>query len=65
MSKAYKSEICAAIHETAEALYEHGIINEVTLKEFDDSCLVLSPLGEEVATPKSGTSEIEQSCHTI
>ena len=39
MKKKYKSEAFAAIHETAEGLYECGIIDEKTMKEFDDSCL--------------------------
>lgn len=39
MTKTYKSELSAAIHETAETLYEHGIIDKVTMKEFDESCL--------------------------
>ena len=40
MNKTYKSELSAAIHETAEGLYEHGIIDKTTMKEFDASCLV-------------------------
>lgn len=40
MPKTYKSELSAAIHETAEGLYEHGIIDKTTMKEFDASCLV-------------------------
>lgn len=40
MPKTYKSELSAAIHETAEVLHEHGIIDKTTMKEFDASCLV-------------------------
>ena len=40
MTKTYKSELSSAIHETAEHLYEHGLIDKVTMKEFDESCLV-------------------------
>jgi putative transcriptional regulator len=39
MTKIYKSQLSAAIHETAEQLYEHGAISKVTMKEFDNSCL--------------------------
>ena len=40
MTTTYKSELSAAIHETAEALHEHGVIDKMTMKEFDASCLV-------------------------
>ena len=39
MTKIYKSEALAAIHETAEALHAQGVINKTTMKEFDVSCL--------------------------
>jgi len=39
MTKSYRSEAFAAIHETAEALHAHGIIDKTTMKEFDESCL--------------------------
>ena len=44
MSKSYKSDLSAAIHETAETLHEHGIIDKMTMKEFDESCL--APVNE-------------------
>jgi len=40
MTKIYKSAISAAIHETAEQLYGHGVIDKVTMRGFDESCLV-------------------------
>lgn len=40
MKKTYKSKIFAAIHETAEGLRDSGIINQKTMHEFDDSCLI-------------------------
>ena len=40
MKKSYKSETFAAIHETAQSLCAHGIIDNTTLREFDESCLV-------------------------
>ena len=39
MTKIYKNEIFSAIHETAEALHAHGVINKTTMREFDESCL--------------------------
>ncbi len=47
MSKRYKSEAFAAIHETMEALHEIGAVDKKTMREFDEACLtpvrVLSP----------------------
>jgi putative transcriptional regulator len=47
MTKQYRSEAHAAIHETMEALAEVGSVDKQTMREFDDACLapvrVLSP----------------------
>jgi putative transcriptional regulator len=47
MTKKYRSDAFAAIHETMEGLHEVGAISKQTLREFDDACLtpviVLSP----------------------
>jgi putative transcriptional regulator len=43
MAKTYRSEIAAAVHEIAEGLYEGGIIDKITMREFDESCLVPTP----------------------
>jgi putative transcriptional regulator len=40
MTKKYKSEVYAAIHETIEQLHEHGLVDKTTMKQFDESCLV-------------------------
>jgi putative transcriptional regulator len=40
MTKTYKSEACAVIHEIAGNLHEDGVINKITMREFDDLCLV-------------------------
>ena len=52
MTKKYRSEAFAAIHETIEALHEVGAIDKQTMREFDEACLtpvrVLSP--EEIKT---------------
>jgi putative transcriptional regulator len=38
-NKAYRSEAAAAIYETAAGLYEVGVIDKQTMREFDESCL--------------------------
>ena len=40
MPKKYKSEAFASIHETMETLHEEGVIDKVTMRDFDESCLV-------------------------
>lgn len=39
MSKAYKSEAMAAVHEMMEGFYQSGAIDKQTMREFDDACL--------------------------
>lgn len=39
MSKKYRSEAMAAVHETMEALHEIGAIDKQTMRRFDDACL--------------------------
>jgi putative transcriptional regulator len=47
MSKSYRGDAHAAIHETMEALHNIGAIDKQTMREFDDACLtpiqVLTP----------------------
>lgn len=47
MTKKYRSDAFAAIHETMEALHEVGAVDKQTMREFDAACLtpieVLSP----------------------
>ena len=47
MTKKYRSDAFAAIHETMEALHEVGTIDKQTMRHFDEACLtpiqVLSP----------------------
>ena len=38
-NRAYKSEVKAAIHETARDLYEAGMIDKKTMRRFDETCL--------------------------
>ena len=48
MSKKYRSEALAAIHETMEALRDIGAIDKQTMRRFDEACLTpvrpLSPV---------------------
>jgi len=39
MSRRYRSDALAAIHETMEALHEIGAIDKQTMRRFDDACL--------------------------
>jgi putative transcriptional regulator len=36
----YKSEISEAIHTSVAGMYRAGTVDEQTMREFDDSCLV-------------------------
>lgn len=39
MTKSYKNDVFAAIHETAADLHEIGLLSKRTMKRFDESCL--------------------------
>ena len=39
MSKKYRSDAMAAIHETMEALHGVGAIDKQTMRRFDEACL--------------------------
>lgn len=39
MTKEYKSEIAAAVHETAEGLYAVGAIDKKRMRDYDEWCL--------------------------
>jgi putative transcriptional regulator len=39
MSKTYRSDALAAIHETASDLHEAGVMDKRTLRGFDELCL--------------------------
>lgn len=48
MTKKYRGNAFAAIHETMEALHEVGAIDKQTMREFDDACLTpVLPLSPE------------------
>ena len=39
MKKQYRSPLLASVHETAEGLQEAGVMDKITLRQFDDLCL--------------------------
>lgn len=39
MTKNYRSDAYASIHETMQALRDVGAINKKTMREFDESCI--------------------------
>jgi DNA-binding transcriptional regulator YiaG len=41
MTKQYRSEVMASIHETAEGLHAAGVMNKQTIRKFDEACLTL------------------------
>jgi len=48
MSKKYRSDAMAAIHETMEALHAVGAIDKQTMRRFDNACLTpIRPLKPE------------------
>ena len=40
MSKKYRSDAMASVHETMEALHKVGAIGKKTMRRFDDACLI-------------------------
>ena len=48
MSKKYRSDAMAAVHETMEALHDVGAIDKQTMRRFDEACLTpIRPLKAE------------------
>ncbi len=43
MAKMYRSDLAAAIHEIAEGLHAGGVIDKITMREFDEGCLIPTP----------------------
>jgi len=45
MTKAYRSRVMAAIHETASDLHGAGLLDKSTMRQFDQTCLTpVAPL---------------------
>lgn len=62
-TKAYRSEAASAIHEMAAGLYEAGIIDKQTMREFDESCL--TPIHEFTPAQIRALREREQVSQTV
>jgi DNA-binding transcriptional regulator YiaG len=52
MNNKYQNEFLSSLHETAEGLNKIGVISDVEMREYDESCLVHEP----EITPKPGNS---------
>ncbi|BEV09650.1 MULTISPECIES: helix-turn-helix domain-containing protein [Asticcacaulis] len=44
MTKTYKSEAFAALHEMMEGLHDEGAIDKRTMRHFDEACLAPAPM---------------------
>lgn len=42
MTKKYKSDLRAALHETVEGLHRIGLVDKTTMREFDERCLTVA-----------------------
>lgn len=59
----YKSEAFAAIHEDATTLYELGIIDKTTMREFDKDCL--TPIDDLTPSDIKAIRENENMSQTV
>ena len=61
MTKQYRSETMAAIHETAEGLHSIGLLDKQTMRQFDESCLTpvraLTPAEIRALREREGASQ--------
>lgn len=62
-NKAYRSEAAAAIHETAAGLFEAGVIDKQTMRDFDETCL--TPIHEFSPQQIKALREREQVSQTV
>ncbi len=62
-TKTYKSDIKAAIHQTASGLYESGLMDKKTMRSFDESCL--TPVHEFTAEEIRALREREEVSQTV
>jgi DNA-binding transcriptional regulator YiaG len=52
MNNKYQNEFLGSLYETAEGLHKIGLISDVEMREYDESCLVHEP----ETAPKPGNS---------
>jgi DNA-binding transcriptional regulator YiaG len=51
MNKKYQSEALIVSHQTAQDLFELGVIDAAEMREFDEDCLIPEP------TPKTPSAQ--------
>lgn len=62
MTKTYKSDAMASIHETMEALHEIGAIDKKTMRKFDEACLTpVKPLSARAIRALRDRERVSQS----
>ncbi|EFH3387576.1 DNA-binding transcriptional regulator [Escherichia coli] len=44
MSKNYRSDVLASVHEMMESLHDIGAVTKQTMREFDETCLQPAPV---------------------
>lgn len=62
-TKTYKSDAFAAIHETMSGMYDAGVIDKKTMRQFDEACL--TPVHEFSATEIKALREREEVSQTV
>ena len=62
-NKSYRSEAAAAIHETAAGLFEAGVIDKRTMRDFDETCL--TPIHEFTPRQIKALRERERVSQTV
>jgi DNA-binding transcriptional regulator YiaG len=55
MKKKYQSEQLMVIHQSAQDLFELGIIDSAKMREFDEDCLVPEPTSKAPIAQKTLT----------
>ena len=61
--KTYKSDAFAAIHETMSGMYDAGVIDKKTMRQFDEGCL--TPVHAFSATEIKALREREEVSQTV
>ncbi len=61
MTKQYRSEVMASIHETATDLHAAGVMDKKTMRKFDEACLTpvrpLTPTEIKALRQREGASQ--------
>lgn len=65
--RTYRSEIAASVHEMMEGVYDVGLIDKQTMREFDESCLspALPKAPEEIRTIRDRSMFLSRCLHVI